>query len=195
MCYYHCTRYDGIEDTNLAEIGSDADKSCKQAAADLETNWEGAGERVGIEIWCVDTTTSKRMNSKHGSNKTKFAITRWPKSNYGHFYKRDCYIILETTKIADTLLWNIFFWIGENSTGNQFALAAYKANELCALLGGMALQHREVDGNESEELMSGCFPEGITYVEGTSERGFVDEKQIEEQTFMQKLFSFCSPCW
>ena len=196
MCYYHCTRYETIEGTNLSEVGGDLDKHCKQVAADLESNWEGAGNEVGIEIWSIDTwvTTKKRINLNKRIAKEKlhtFNVFRYPKFKHGQFHNGDCYVILETTKVADTFLWNVYFWIGSATKLEMRAVAAYKANELSAFLGGMALQHREVEGGESDEFLD-CF-ESITYAEGKCLRG--EFEKVDEQSFWEKMFALCSPCW
>jgi len=173
-----------IEDTNLSEIGSEADKACKQAAAELEVNWEGAGEKPGIEIWRIENKRTK-------DDLPDFGINRWPKRKYGKFYRGDSYIVLKTTQVEDKLVWDVFFWIGSGSTQDEYGVAAYKANELDDLLGGVPIQHREVEGHESYEFIPGCFSKGVTYMNGGIEGGFrsvEDEKAKEEQAFQQRLF-------
>jgi len=174
-----------IEDTNLSEIGSDADKACKQAAAQLEVNWEGAGTVPGIEIWRIE-------NKRNKDGTPNFGINRWPKRKYGKFYRGDSYIVLKTTEVEDSkLIWDVFFWIGGESTQDEYGVAAYKANELDDLLGGAPVQHREVEGHESKEFIPGCFKKGVTYMNGGIESGFrstADEKLKEEQAIQKRLF-------
>lgn len=51
---------------------------------------------------------------------------------YGQFHRGDSYIVLLTTKEeeGDGLLWDVFFWIGSESSQDEYGVAAYKANEL-----------------------------------------------------------------
>mgnify|MGYP006161609411 CR=1 FL=1 len=41
-------------DTNLALFGSDIEKKCKEAAADGEPQWKGAGAKVGLQVWRIE---------------------------------------------------------------------------------------------------------------------------------------------
>jgi gelsolin len=44
-----------LEDTNVALIGSELDKQQRINAAKTEHEWEGAGQKEGIEMWeCVN---------------------------------------------------------------------------------------------------------------------------------------------
>lgn len=158
-----------IEESNLAHIGSDMDHAAKKAAAEHEFKWEGAGEAVGIQIWRVENT-----RDEHGN--PKFGIEHWPEERYGEFYKGDSYIVLSTTrdKEDDKLLYDVFFWIGSESTQDEYGVAAYKANELDDLLGDAPVQHREVESHESDAFLA-CFSgmkNGIKYLDGGISSGF-----------------------
>lgn len=158
-----------IEDSNLAHIGSAEDKAAREKAAGLEMNWKGAGEKVGIEIWRVE---NKR--DEHGN--PDFGINVWPLARYGEFYKGDSYIILHTYKDAENegeFKWDIYFWIGSASSQDEYGVAAYKTVELDDLLGDAPVQHREVEGRESDEFLN-LFPAGIKYLEGGIDSGFRD---------------------
>mmetsp|Transcript_47436 Transcript_47436/g.92574 ORF Transcript_47436/g.92574 Transcript_47436/m.92574 type:complete len:380 (+) Transcript_47436:56-1195(+) len=161
-----------IEDSNLANIGSDEDKAAREAAASLENCWEGAGESLGIQIWRVEN--NRKESEEHGDTPV-FGIADWPKKKYGQFYRGDSYILLETRDVDGdgAMEWDIHFWIGKESTQDEYGVAAYKANELDDLLGDTPIQYRECEGQESEEFME-LFPKGIRYLEGGTDSGFRD---------------------
>eukprot|EP00559_Dactyliosolen_fragilissimus_P006349 CAMPEP_0184856320 /NCGR_PEP_ID=MMETSP0580-20130426/1513_1 /TAXON_ID=1118495 /ORGANISM="Dactyliosolen fragilissimus" /LENGTH=374 /DNA_ID=CAMNT_0027351297 /DNA_START=56 /DNA_END=1180 /DNA_ORIENTATION=- len=169
-----------IEDSNLAHIGSEQDQKARKAAAETEAHWEGAGQKVGIEIWRVENTRDENDNPK-------FGINAWPKRRYGEFYKGDSYVILQTTKDEEdeSLQWDIYFWIGSESSQDEYGVAAYKANELDDLLGDAPIQHREVEKYESDQFME-CFPKGIKYLKGGVDSGFrqvtLDDEEIRVPT-------------
>mmetsp|Transcript_26688 Transcript_26688/g.55029 ORF Transcript_26688/g.55029 Transcript_26688/m.55029 type:complete len:226 (-) Transcript_26688:1498-2175(-) len=175
-----------IEETNLAGIGSDEDKAARQAAAKMDFNWEGAGSNEGIEIWRVE-------NKRDENDNPDFGIAPWPKKNYGQFHRGDSYIVLLTSKDGENLdggmLWDIFFWIGSESSQDEYGVAAYKANELDDLLGSAPVQHREIEGHESDDFVK-CFPKGITYLEGGVESGFRKVSELDGTVQLKRLYKF-----
>mmetsp|Transcript_18112 Transcript_18112/g.32762 ORF Transcript_18112/g.32762 Transcript_18112/m.32762 type:complete len:381 (+) Transcript_18112:98-1240(+) len=179
-----------IEETNLAGIGSDEDKAAREAAAKIEFQWqEGVvGSKPGVEIWRVE-------NQRTDNDTPDFGIKSWPLKMHGKFHRGDSYIVLVTTKDpsgGDKLLWDIHFWIGSESTQDEYGVAAYKAVELDDLLGGGPLQHREVEGRESKGFVN-CFPRGITYLEGGVDSGFrkVSEDDDEDAADFNHLYKVC----
>lgn len=158
-----------IEETNLAGIGSPEDKAAREAAAKMNFHWEEGvvGSTPGLEIWRVE---NKRTEDDHPD----FGIAVWPTKKYGQFHRGDSYIVLMTTKDptgGDKLLHDIYFWIGSESTQDEYGVAAYKSVELDDLLGGAPMQYREIEGQESQGFAS-CFPKGIKYMEGGIDSGF-----------------------
>eukprot|EP00522_Entomoneis_paludosa_P008919 CAMPEP_0172452728 /NCGR_PEP_ID=MMETSP1065-20121228/10302_1 /TAXON_ID=265537 /ORGANISM="Amphiprora paludosa, Strain CCMP125" /LENGTH=377 /DNA_ID=CAMNT_0013204833 /DNA_START=717 /DNA_END=1850 /DNA_ORIENTATION=+ len=167
-----------LEESNLAHIGSDEDKAAREKAAGLEVNWTGAGTEVGLQIWRVE---NKR--DEHGA--PDFGINAWPTSRYGEFYNGDSYIVLHTHKDPDSeaFLYDIYFWIGSESSQDEYGVAAYKANELDDLLGDLPVQHRETEGEESEQFLNLFAPyHGVRYLDGGIDSGFrhveVDEGNL-----------------
>jgi len=71
-----------IEDSNIANLGSDLDHKVKQAAANQEPAWNNAGKEPGLLIWRIE----------------KFKVVSWPKDKLGSFFSGDSYIILNTYK-------------------------------------------------------------------------------------------------
>jgi len=169
-----------IDESNLAHIGSDEDKAARESAAKLEMKWDGAGEKEGTQVWRVE-------NKRDAHGNPDFGISEWPVERYGEFYRGDSFIVLFTSKEGNELCWDIFFWIGSESSQDEYGVAAYKANELDDLLGDAPVQHREVEGSESEQFLS-CFKE-IKYLDGGVDSGFRHEKVNEKpETLPPRLF-------
>lgn len=153
-----------FEDSNIALLNSDLAIQVRQAAAETEEMWKGAGQAPGIQIWRIE----------------KLAINHWPKDSYGSFYSGDSYIVLHTYKEGDSdkLLHNVHFWLGQETSQDEAGVAAYKTVELDDLLGQLPVQFREVQGFETEEFLS-LFPTGVQILEGGIESGFNKVKPEE----------------
>jgi len=168
-----------LEESNLAHIGSRQDHDVKKAAAELEVNWDGVGTEVGLKIW--------RVENKHENGVPTFGINPWPEELYGKFYDGDSYIILSTTQ-EEGLVFDIFFWIGSESTQDEYGVVAYKTCELDEYLDDAPIQHREVQYRESNQFLD-LFDKGIHYVEGGISGGFREIADIEEdKTLPLRLF-------
>lgn len=143
----------------MALFGSDIEKKCKAAAADGEPQWTNAGVKVGLQVWRIEN----------------FKVVPWPTNKHGQFHTGDSYIVLNTyvkdPKVSDKLAWDVHFFIGARSTQDEYGTAAYKTVELDSKLGGSAVQHREVESNESD-LFCSYFPHGLRYLAGGVESGF-----------------------
>jgi gelsolin len=157
------TKYN-IEETNIANLGSDLEKEVKKASAAGEKAWVGAGKAPGLQIWRIE----------------KFKVVAWPKEEYGKFFDGDSYIVLNTYKKPDSdkLHWDIHFWLGDNTTQDEAGTAAYKTVELDTLLGGEPVQHREVQDYESRLFLS-YFKPGPQILHGGIESGFRHVKPTE----------------
>jgi hypothetical protein len=104
----------------------------------------------------------------------RFGINPWPEERYGEFYSGDSYIVLETTKNEDSDKFNydIYFWIGKDSTQDEYGVAAYKAAELDSLLDDVPIQHREVQYHESDAFLNCLSGGNIKYLDGGIDGGF-----------------------
>lgn len=157
------------KDSNIAAFGSSEDRSVKKESAQHEPAWKGSGQKVGLEIW--------RIN--------KFKIEKWPKEDYGKFYNGDSYIILNTyqDKESDELLYDVHFWIGSHSTQDEYGTAAYKTVELDTFHDDKPIQHREVEGHESDTFKS--YFSSITLMKGGAASGF---RHVKPQEYTKRLF-------
>ncbi|KAL3637230.1 Villin-3 [Castilleja foliolosa] len=139
------------------------------SAKALEPAFQGAGQKVGTEIWRIEN----------------FIPIPLPKSDYGKFYSGDSYILLQTTPgKGGAYLFDIHFWLGKDTSQDEAGTAAIKTVELDAVLGGRAVQYRELQGHESDKFLS-YFKPCIIPLEGGIASGF---KTPEEEEFETRLY-------
>lgn len=163
-----------VEDSNMAGVGGEEDKAVRKKAAMAEPAWKGAGTKVGLEIWRVENEKAK------DGKKANFGVKRWPEEKYGHFFDGDSYICMNTYKEDKKFLYDIFFWIGQDSTQDEYGTAAFKTVELDDYMGGDPVQHREVQGGESPAFLA-LFKNGMMIMKGGVESGFNPVKPREYQ--------------
>jgi gelsolin len=145
------------------------EKKVREAAAATELAWQNAGKQVGLQIWRIE----------------KFKVVSWPKEQYGSFYDGDSYICLNTYKKkgGDALQWDVHFWLGTYTSQDEAGTAAYKTVELDDLLGGAPIQHREVQGHESDLFLS-YFKNEIKLLSGGMDSGF---KHVKPEEYKPRL--------
>eukprot|EP01126_Amoeba_proteus_P021221 TRINITY_DN214_c0_g1_i1.p1 TRINITY_DN214_c0_g1~~TRINITY_DN214_c0_g1_i1.p1 ORF type:complete len:340 (-),score=46.35 TRINITY_DN214_c0_g1_i1:212-1231(-) len=116
----------------------------------------------------------------------QFEVVAWPKSKYGKFHTGDSYIVLNTEKDSSgKFIWNVHFWLGTYTTQDEAGTAAYKTVELDDFLGGDPVEHREVQGYESDQFLE-YFPNGITILPGGVDSGFTHvEEEVVRTTLLQ----------
>ncbi|KAL8125476.1 villin-3-like isoform X1 [Apium graveolens] len=135
----------------------------------LEPAFQGSGQKPGTEIWRIEN----------------FLPVALPKSDYGRFYSGDSYIVLQTSPgRGGAYLYDIHFWLGKDTSQDEAGTAAIKTVELDAILGGHAVQHRELQGHESDKFLS-YFKPCILPLEGGVASGF---KKPEEEEFETRLY-------
>ncbi|XP_065841185.1 gelsolin-like protein 1 [Oscarella lobularis] len=163
-------KYD-YKDSNLSLFGSDLERNVKKASAETEVAWTNAGANVGVQVWRI----------------VKFKVTHWPTDDHGKFFTGDSYIILNTYKKppSDELLYDVHFWIGKYSTQDEYGTAAYKTVELDTLLDDKPVQHREVQGYESD-LFKTYFP-AMTLMKGGADTGF---RHVGPKEYQPRLLHF-----
>ncbi|XP_008786911.2 villin-2-like [Phoenix dactylifera] len=136
----------------------------------LDPAFQGVGQKVGTEIWRIEN----------------FQPVPLSKADYGKFYSGDSYIVLQTTAgKGGAYLYDIHFWLGKDTSQDEAGTAAIKTVELDAALGGRAVQHRELQGHESDKFLS-YFKPCIIPLEGGVASGF---KKPEEEKFETRLYT------
>lgn len=157
------------KDSNLAMFGSDTEKQVKRESAASEPAWQKMSQGVGLQVWRL----------------VKFKVQSWPKEDYGKFYDGDSYILLNTYKEEDEeeLQYDVHFWIGKHSSQDEYGTAAYKTVELDTFLEDKPVQHREVQGHESD-LFKSYFSQ-ITIMQGGAESGF---RHVKPEEYIPRLF-------
>jgi gelsolin len=80
---------------------------------------------------------------------------------------------------------DIHIWIGNESTQDEYGTAAYKMVEADDFLGGIPVQHRQVQGHESEKF-KGYF-EFLEYLDGGIESGFNHVEPTPENPFLFRV--------
>ena len=156
-----------LEDSNLANYGSNEHKEARLDAAKSEKEFKGAGQKVGVEVWRVENHPA---TASHGP---KFGVRRWQKKDYGIFYNGDSFIVLSTYKDNESqkLHHDIYYWLGSNSSQDELGVAAYKTVELDDLLGGEPHEHRVTEGHESTAFRK-LFQRPLLILSGGIASGF-----------------------
>ncbi|CAK8564110.1 unnamed protein product [Lathyrus sativus] len=136
---------------------------------DLDPALKGAGQKDGLEIWRIEN----------------FNPVPIPQSSYGKFFNGDSYIVLKTTTSkSGALRHDIHYWLGKDTSQDEAGAAAIKTVELDAVLGGRAVQYREVQGHETQKFLS-YFKPCIIPQEGGAASGF---KHVEAEEHQTRLF-------
>ncbi|XP_032871329.1 advillin isoform X1 [Amblyraja radiata] len=120
-----------------------------QPIMSLETVFKVITDTPGILIWRIE----------------KLEMVPVPQKVYGNFFNGDCYILLATQNVASGFKRDIHYWIGLESSQDEQGAAAINTMQLDDYLDGSPVQHREVQGHESE-IFKGYFKSGIIYKKG-----------------------------
>ncbi|XP_021113889.1 macrophage-capping protein isoform X2 [Heterocephalus glaber] len=104
--------------------------------------------------------------------------------NQGIFFSGDSYLVLHN---GPEELSHLHLWIGQQSSRDEQGACAVLAVHLNTLLGERPVQHREVQGNESDLFMS-YFPRGLKYQEGGVESAFHKTSRGTAPAAIKKLY-------
>ncbi|NXU59249.1 VILI protein, partial [Turnix velox] len=107
-----------------------------------------------------------------------------PTKSYGNFYEGDCYVLLSTRKTGSSFSYDIHYWLGKDSSQDEQGAAAIYTTQMDEHLGSVAVQHREVQGYESETFRA-YFKQGLIYKKGGVASGM---NHVETNTYnIQRL--------
>jgi len=130
--------------------------------------FDGAGLKAGLDIWRIEKMEPKKQDSK----------------THGQFYSGDCYIVLKTIETKTSKEYDLFYWLGKDSTQDEQGAVAYHTVTCDDHFGGKPVQYREVQGFESPKFMA-AFPKGIQYMDGGVASAF---KHVEHGKYDSRLF-------
>lgn len=122
--------------------------------------FEGAGEALGLLVWRIE----------------KFHPAPVEKAMHGKFHSGDSYIILHT-KVTKSggFEFDLFFWLGSNTSVDEQGAAAILSRDLDDKLGGRPVQHRIVQGHEPA-LFSQAMGGTLEYLDGGVDGAFQSAK-------------------
>ncbi|KAM9163544.1 villin-like protein [Pangshura tecta] len=130
---------------------------------ETDTGLPAIERKPGLQIWTIE----------------KMKMVPIPEKAYGSFFEGDCYIILYNKKTSNGFITDLHYWIGKDSSQDEQGAAAFYITQIDDMLGGSPVQHREVEGHESEAFKS-YFRSGIIYKKGGVASGF---KHVETNMY------------
>jgi hypothetical protein len=117
--------------------------------------FQNVGKTEGLFVWRIEA----------------FKVVAWPTNQYGSFYDGDSYLVLNSKRVSSVLRHESHFWIGNESSQDEYGTAAYKVVQLDSLLGGNTGQTRNVQGHETSLFLS-YFKNQIMIMTGGIKSGF-----------------------
>jgi len=137
-----------IQGSNIEHIGGNEERTAKLKAASTSNEFSNAGKEE-LQIWRIED----------------FVAKAWPKNKYGSFFEGDSFLVLKRYGDPKNPDYHLHFWLGSKTTQDEAGAAAYKTVELDTILGDKPVQHREVQGHESDLFLS-HFPKGVRILDG-----------------------------
>lgn len=144
---FHAKPY-AIQGSNIEHVGGNEERMAKLKAASTSNEFSNAGKEE-LQVWRIED----------------FVAKSWPKNKYGSFYEGDSFIVLKRYGDPKNPDYHLHFWLGTKTSQDEAGAAAYKTVELDTILNDRPVQHREVQGHESDLFLS-HFPKGIRILDG-----------------------------
>eukprot|EP00392_Amoebophrya_sp_AT5.2_P006568 g6580.t1 len=137
----------------------------KRAGGDAVIEFENAGKKRGVEVWRIEHMRAV------------------PWMDLGQFYSGDSYIVLHTMDVNKK--YDLFYWLGKDSTVDEKGACALKTVELDTKLGDVPVQYRETENYESGPFIALWKPfGGIRYLAGGADSAF---RHVEPAAYETRL--------
>lgn len=187
-----------VEDSNVEALGGEEHKDAVKGVAKTEPAWKDWERYNSDDLY--DKPPKNGVVAKKDKNNflviwriEKFKVKFWPVDQYGSFYSGDSYICLHIYDERPApgedgkRFMDLYFWLGKDTTQDEMGTAAYKTVELDTLLDDLPVQHRQVEGFESDQfkdLFNTVLQGGIRYMEGGVDSGF---RHVEPESYEPRL--------
>ncbi|ONK78389.1 uncharacterized protein A4U43_C02F18270 [Asparagus officinalis] len=139
-------------------------------AKNLEPAFQGAGQRVGLEIWRIEN----------------FQPVALPKADYGKFYSGDSYIVLQTSAgRGGAYLYDIHFWLGKETSQVPFARSSLNHDDVFIL--DTENKIYQFNGSNSNIQERAKALEVVQYLkdkyhDGTCDVAIIDDGKLEAES-------------
>jgi len=174
-----------LEDSNMANYGGEDHRKRMKDAALKQKEWKGlvGSDEERVKVWRIEKFKVKEWGEKlKGKPET---------GKFGEFFDGDSFIIMNAYKgVTDDgetekeqMLYNIHFWLGQNTSQDEMGAAAIKTVELDDLLDDLPVQYREVEGIESKTFKA--LFENLKVNAGGIESGF---RHVKPEEYKPRLF-------
>jgi Leucine-rich repeat (LRR) protein len=127
------------------------------------------GKITGVSVWQIENFYPVQVDEKF----------------HGKLYTGDCYIVLRTFfNEKSNIDWQIWYWIGSESTIDKKTCVAMHAIHLRNMLEAPCSTIREEQGDESPEFLE-VFNNDVQFIEGGTASGFYS---VEEEAPLIRMY-------
>lgn len=161
-----------FSESNIAKFGTELEFKIKKASAEGEPEFKQfASPKSGTYLWRVHN----------------FKLEPCITDDVANFFRGDSYLAVSIVGTGSTKTFDIFYWIGDQTTLDEAGTAAYKAFELDNVLSQKAVQYREVCGEESDKFMR-VFP-SARFLDGGYDSGFHHVTATEHKNRLLRVYT------